>query len=183
MMPTTMPEQLDENDDVRDLAAMLFEHIETQINRADTKAGLILAADTLFATTVAALSKGVVLNLFDSALPILNRVAALFAILMFVALLASAFSALMVARPVLRVRDGGNTPFYFGHIVRLSHQDFYDKFCCQSPEQMRESILTEVYAIARIANQKFVRVRTSLDFLIGALSLWAVIQVVMAFTR
>ena len=45
------------------------------------------------------------------------------------------------------------------------------------------SILTEVYAKAKIAMRKFIRVRRSVTFLIAALVLWAVVQLLLAFVR
>lgn len=45
-------------DEVLELAKMLFEHIESQINRADTKAQLTLAADALLMSALTLSGKG-----------------------------------------------------------------------------------------------------------------------------
>ncbi len=179
MKQMEMIDQAAGEDDIRGLAILLFDHITTQINRADTKAGLILAADTLFATTIAALNHGVVLNLFDPAASFSNRLIALGTILMFVALLVSAFLALIVTRPVLPIGKGNNL-FYFGQIARLKEQEFMTRFGCQSPNEIRVALLGDIHEQARIASDKFVRARTSLDFLLVALTLWAVLQATMA---
>ncbi len=181
MKPSELIEQAGAADDIRGLAILLFDHISTQINRADTKAGLILAADTLFATTIAALNRGIVLNLFDPATALVNRIMALAMLVMFAALLVSAFLALVVARPVLPTGNG-HTLFYFGQIARLKAQDCLTRFACQSPDEIRSALLTDSHEQAQIANNKFVRVRSSLDFLIAALTLWAFIQIMMAVT-
>ncbi len=181
MQPSELIDAAGGSDDIRGLAVLLFDHIATQINRADTKAGLILAADTLFATTIAALNRGLLLSLFDPAALVPNRVIALCALLMFAALLVSAFLALVVARPVLPIGNGSNL-FYFGRIARLEKGDFLARFACQSAEEIRAALLTDVHEQAQIARDKFMRVRSSLDFLIVALALWVFIQLTLAVT-
>ena len=172
-----------QTDHVRTMAAMLFEFIETQINRADTKAGLILAADTLFATTVTVLSKGALVNLFDNAVPPLPRLTALLTILMFVALLISAVYALIVARPILRIPKRDRTWFFFGRVAEATAPDFIQAFSSQTPEEIQVRLLNEVYTISLIAQRKFSRVQRSFDFLIAALLLWAALQVLLAMAN
>ncbi|MBI5303939.1 MAG: hypothetical protein HY868_17515 [Chloroflexi bacterium] len=172
--------QASATDETEDLAEMLFDHIEAQVNRADTKAGLILAADTLFATTIATMSKGVVAALFAPAFAPLERLSALLTILMFVAVFVSAVYALIIARPVLRLPKRERKLYFFGRIVEFNAPDFIDAFSKQTVKQAREGLLNEVYTLAVIANRKFLRLQRSFDFLIAALVLWAMIQVIMA---
>jgi hypothetical protein len=73
-------------EEVAKASSLLFEHIEGQINLADTKAQLTLAADALLAVTFAPLSKGAAIRLLNNSAPVLDRFAALFTILMFLAL-------------------------------------------------------------------------------------------------
>ncbi len=170
-------------DEIKDLAVMLYEHIEAQINRADTKAQLILAADTLLATTIAALGKGILADLFGVSTDGAHRMTALLATLMFAALLTSAFYALVVARPILRSHDGGTTLFYFGQIAKSNSQDFIAKFSGLSPVEVKQSLLTEIHAMSEIAKRKFVWVQHSLDFLVAALVLWSLNQVLQALAH
>jgi hypothetical protein len=69
---------------------------------------------------------------------------------------------------------------YFGRIAQSSEDGFISTFLAQSLEELKASILTEVYAKAKIATRKFARVRHSVSFLIVALVLWAVIQLLLA---
>ncbi len=170
-------------DEIRDLAAFLYDLIENQITRADTKAGLILAADTVFATVLIVLSKGAILNLLNNSATWANRFTALLAILTFVALLISSLFVLLVARPILQGHDAGGTLFFFGRISRMSHEEFVEKFSNQSSVELRSSLLTEVHTTARLANEKFIRIRHSLDFLIVAVFLWAMMQVMVALSN
>jgi hypothetical protein len=168
-------------DEIRDLAAFLYDLIESQITRADTKAGLILAADTVFATTLIILSKGALPNLLSNSASVANRFSALLALLTFVALLVSSLFVLLVARPIMQEENAvSGTLFFFGKISRLSHKDFVEQFSTQSSAELRNALLTEVYMTARLANDKFTRIRYSLDFLIIAVLLWAMMQVMVA---
>ncbi len=167
-------------DEIRDLAAFLYDLIENQITRGDTKAGLILAADTVFATAVSLLSRGTLANLMTNSVPMQNRLVAGLTILTFGALLCSTLFALQVARPILKGHSAGGTLFFFGRISQMSQQDFIAQFCRQSPPELRASLLTEVHTTARLASKKFLRIRYSLDFLIVAIFLWGAIQIVVA---
>jgi Family of unknown function (DUF5706) len=182
MEPLELKDMERENppDEIRDLAAFLYDLIENQITRGDTKAGLILAADTVFATAVSLLSKGTIANLVSNSAPLANRLIAALTILTFAALLCSTLFALQVARPILKAYSAGGTLFFFGRISQMSQQDFIAKFSAQSPTELRESLLTEVYTTARLAGIKFLRIRYSLDFLIAAIFLWGLIQIVVA---
>ena len=174
---------LEQPDEIRDLAAGLFNLIENQITRADTKAGLILAADTVFATTVSLLSKGAVLNALDSAAMFNVRVTAALTLLTFLALACSTTFALLVARPMLPTHSPDGSLFFFGNISAMKHADFVARFSGQSPADIRRALLAEVHLTSRLARKKFIRIRHSLDFLIVAIVFWSVIQIVAALYR
>jgi hypothetical protein len=176
-------DEVNKPDEIRDLSVNLFNLIENQITRADTKAGLILAADTVFATAASLLSKGVILNLFDNAAPFNVRLTAILTVLTIAALFCSTVFALLVARPVMRAHDAGGTLFFFGRISLMGYEDFVSKFTEQSSEDFRKSLLTEVHTTARLARKKFIRIRYSLDFLIAAILLWGAIQIVAALSH
>jgi hypothetical protein len=170
-------------DEIKDLAAFLYSLIENLITRADTKAGLILAADTVFATGLIMLSKGAIVNLLDGSAAFASRFIGLLAILTFAALLLSALFVLLVARPkLLPGKAAIGSLFFFGRISQMSYQDFADQFSSQSSAELRSSLLSEVYITAQLVNLKFIRIRYSIDFLIAAVLLWAIMQVVVALT-
>jgi len=75
MEPLELKEMEKDNppDEITDMAVFLYDLIENQITRADTKAGLILAADTVFATVLIVLSKGALVNLLDSSATFASR--------------------------------------------------------------------------------------------------------------
>lgn len=158
------------------LAAFLYGVIEAQITRADTKAGLVVAADSVFATALFLSSRGTLLHLFSSTALLSLRVFALITILVFGALLASTLFALAATRPTLKVRNDEGTLFFFSRIARLDHSTYLDHFAAQDSSELRRALLTEVHNTAQIAMRKFVRVRYSIDFLIIAVVLWAVLQ-------
>lgn len=163
-------------------ASFLFTLIEAQITRADTKAGLVVAADSVFATALLLVSRGILLPLLDPNALALARVSAFVIAVVFVLLLCSTLFALVAARPNLSVRTDENTLFFFGRISQLEHGEFIDHFSGQDAAQIRRGILTEIHNTSLIAARKFRLVRYSLDFLIGAVGLWVLIQAVVALT-
>jgi hypothetical protein len=127
-----------------DLAVQLFEHMQSLINFADTKAQLTLAADALLAATITTMSQQVMVNLLNgNALP-LARIAGLLGVLMFVALLLSIYFALVVARPVLHVSGArNNSLLYFGHIVQYSEKEFIEAFMSLTDEEAQATAVTD----------------------------------------
>lgn len=170
--------------ELRTLAAFLFNLIEAQITRADTKAGLVIAADSVFATGALFQARhGAVLLLFDNAALLSTRIVGGLMMLMFGALFLSMMYGLLAARPSLRVKDGSDNLFFFGRIARFSHPEFRDIFSALSVAKFHSSLVSEVYNTARIANGKFQRIRRSIDFLIVAVIVWSLIQLVLALSR
>lgn len=178
-------ESIRRNDDseekVAEMSKLLFDHIQGQINLADTKAQLTLAAGAILAALVLPLGKGVAFQLLGSTATI-ERLTAGIVILMFISLLASLYYALVAARPTLQLPEQRRTLLYFGHIAELSEEEFISRFLRQTPQDINESILSQVWVKAQIANRKFTMIRWSLTFLILTVVLWAMVQLLLAFT-
>src|SRR5581483_3211835 len=166
-----------------ELAAWLFGLIEGQMTRADTKAGLVVAADSVFATALLLAYRGTIFLIFDPAASVPERLAGLLTIFLFFAILASTLFALIAARPALKAhRDDEGTIFFFGRISQMAHADYLEAFNSSHPKQLRHAILTEVHNTSQIATRKFKRIRYSLDFLIVGVLLWGAIQILLALS-
>jgi hypothetical protein len=177
---THIPDERNTSLDTDQLAVQLFEHMQGLINFADTKAQLTLAADALLAATIAPLSKEVLGNIFKPGALVIEQITSVLGILMFVSLLASIYFSLRVARPVLHVSVKRPSLFYFGHIVKQGEEKFIQSFLNLSAKEVRESLLAQIFARSKIAQRKFVSIRYSLDFLVAALILWAVVQILLS---
>jgi len=177
------PNETVSEQELRTLASFLFNLIEAQITRADTKAGLVIAADAVLITVSLLFTRhAALLTLFAPQTALGERVLSLLTLLMFLLLFLSMLNALLAARPSLSVKGGDETLFFFGRISQFSHREFLDEFSRQTLSQHHESLLTEAYNTALIATQKFKRVRYSIDFLIGSLFLWGLILIETALT-
>lgn len=175
-------EEIKDESELRSLAAFVFNLIEAQITRADTKAGLVIAADSVLITvSIFFTRRGGILILFDPSAAPLERLLSVLYIFIFAALFCSMFYGLLAARPALAKKGTGGTLFFFGRIAQHEHGEFVNAFSKQSLAEHHHSLLTEVHNTARIANQKFARVRKSIDFLIYALILWSIIVALNAF--
>lgn len=184
-MPPTIANPIEQSDaqNELDLAAFLFQIIESQITRADTKAGLVVAADVVFLTALLLVSRGVLLLPFTPGAEPLGIVVALINLLVFAALICSTLYALFAARPNLRVRPDKGTLFFFSRIARMDPDEYISTFTAQNTVELRKAVLTEVHTAALIAATKFKRIRYSIDFLIAAVVLWAIMQVLIGFSR
>jgi hypothetical protein len=160
---------------IAELATLLFDDIEGQISRADTKAELTITGDGILAAAVTSLGKdsptALVAAVVDGAAPLAARIAAAGTILLFAALLVSILCALLVVRPRLR-HPGRSSLVYFGQIARLSEADFIDRFLKQSDAEAMAALLADIHTKARIARRKYMGVSLSVILLIVALALW-----------
>lgn len=183
-LDTPQPNETVSEQELRSLSSFLFNLIEAQITRADTKAGLVIAADAVLITVSLLFSRhGALLILFAPEPTLSDRLLSVLTLAMFVLLFLSMLNALLAARPALVVKGGAETLFFFGRIAQLSHREFLDEFSKQTMTQHHEALLTEAYNTSIIAKQKFKRVRYSIDFLIGSLFLWGLIVIETALTR
>ena len=82
-------------------AQALFEHIEGQIHFGDTKAQLTIGVNAVLMGSFAALSKGLVLALFDPLSSGAEHATAIVTVLLFVSILASVLFALNAAQPIM----------------------------------------------------------------------------------
>jgi len=170
------------DDDVSKLGALLYNHMQDQINLADTKAHLVLAANAVLAAAMTGLSRGMFSKLFGPEFSILVRISSFFAILMVIAVVVSFYYILMVTRPILKVTDKDmKNLFYFGGIKNFERRDFVVTFLALPPEKMKDEMLLQVYAKSHIANAKFQRIQKSMIFLIVAMILWACTYLLLSF--
>ena len=164
-------------------ARLLYDHLDKQIELADGKAQLILAASTFMAATAASLITGIGLDMFGGTRPVLDLIAAVGTLVMTMTLLLTVYYALIVTKPALGFPRENQALFYFGYIVRQSEEDFIRKFLGQSPEELRESVLAQIYSKSQIASRKFHGIRMSLNYLFATFALWAAVRIMLAFVR
>jgi len=97
---------------------------------------------------------------------LISRTAALFALLAFASLLASILFAPGAVRPILGVvKERHQSPFYFAHILEWEPNEYAENFLRQSPIEMHYALSLEVYAKAKLANSKFIKIRSKSSLL------------------
>ncbi len=168
--PTLSRETADE------IAGLIYAYLSNQIFMADSKAQLTLAADALLATAIITFNTNFWGRLLDPATPPLPRLAALLLVGSLAALVLSIYYSLRVARPTLLPSKQPNL-FYFVDVSRMTEAEFRVRFMSQTPDQITEALIEEVYLLSRIAYNKFNRVGRSINWLIVAFVLWGIAQV------
>jgi Family of unknown function (DUF5706) len=183
MMDAKARSKVRDDREITRLASLLFEHIEGQISRADTKAELTITADGVLAAAVTSLSResppALVAALVDEGATLATRLQAGALVLLFVALLISILSALLVVRPSLRHRERP-TLLYFGQIARMRENEFVERFLGQSGDEALAAVLADIHTQAHIARRKYVGVAFSVSLLIVALALWVLSELFLA---
>jgi hypothetical protein len=168
---------------ITQLAGSFNDHLDRQIDLADRKAQLILAACTFMAATVAPLTAGIGLDLFNTSVPLLQRIASVFTISVVVTLLLSIYFSLIVTRPRLELRKQNPSLLYFGNVIQWSEEEFIERFLKQQPDEIRTAILAQVYQKALISKRKFEGIRRSLGFLLLTFILWGAANVLLGLSR
>jgi hypothetical protein len=169
-------------DDVSKLGALLYNHFQDQINLADSKAHLLLAANAALTAAVTGFGNGMLHRLFCGESHFAARLGALLGVLLFAAVAASFYHILSVTRPILKVTDKDtNNLFYFGGIKSFGQKEFLERFSSLSPDELKYEMLIQVHAKAHIAARKFRRIQKSVHFLLAAVFLWALTHILLAF--
>ena len=154
----------------------LLKHIESQVSRTDTKAQFTLTVDALLIGSATFLGKGVANSLINPGAPVEEKIIAVLSILMFVALLVSTYLALIVIMPKLSPPDVQFNIFYFSSILKLSEQEFIARYKNSDHKELENMLLSEIYALAAIVQNKYKGVRRSHYFILLALGCWACAQ-------
>jgi hypothetical protein len=166
-----------------ELGLTLLAHIEGQLNRADSKAQFTLTANTLLIASATLLNNGVAATVLDYSAPLLSRVAGVSAVLMFIALLFSTFYSLLAVMPKLTLPAKDRNVFFFGAILRTDEKTFIERIRKTEAKEFDDMVLSETYALAGIAQQKFLHIKRSHHFLLVAMALWAVMQLLIMIQK
>lgn len=169
--------------ETQEFGSMLLKHMEGQLNRADSKAQFTLTVDALLLASTTLFGKGIAITILDAASPMIARLAGIFSILMFVALLISTIYAILAVIPKLAPPGKVNNLYYYGTILNYKERDFLHAVRKQHPREMNDMLLSEVYALSSIAQQKFLIVRRSYQCLCVAVGFWLIAQGMTAFLR
>ena len=166
-----------------ELGLTLLAHIEGQLNRADSKAQFTLTANTLLIASATLLNNGVAATVLDYSAPPLSRAAGISAILMFITLLFSTVYSLLAVMPKLTLPAKDRNVFFFGAIMRTDEKTFIERIRKTEAKEFDDMVLSETYALAGIAQQKFLHIKRSHHFLIVAMVLWAVMQLLIMIQK
>jgi hypothetical protein len=168
-----------------ELGISILQHVEGQLNRADSKAQFTFSLDTLLIASSAFLGLGAIDNVARINAPIFShRMVAVLGIAMFVTLLVSTVYALLAVIPRFTPSNRANRNiFYFGNIVQQQRRDFAEQYLSLSNQEIERMLMSEIHDLSGIAKQKFALIRTSHIFLFFSLGLWAIIQLIILLIR
>ena len=159
---------------IMDLAKFMSDHVQAQIEHADSKANILIAANAVLASAVA-IQVGTIRSLFDPVAPVTGRISAGLMILMLVALVVSLYFVINVTRPRMDHTKRWSL-FYFGQIINYTESDFIDAFMGMTNQDAQQSLLAQVYVKSMIAQRKFTGLRNGIDALAVGFVLWAAAQ-------
>src|SRR5450631_3373743 len=151
------------SEEIEHNANLLFQQIEGQLILSDIKAYLTILSDTLLIILLTFVETQNLHSALHSATALPQRLSSLCVLLVFLSLLCSSFYALRTLLPTLQDRDR-ITLMYFGHIAELPHDKFVTNFQNQPVRELKESLLSEIYAKARIARRKLSFSTRSISF-------------------
>lgn len=166
-----------------ELGLTLLAHIEGQLNRANSKAQFTLTANTLLLASATLLNDGIAATILDGSAPVLSRAAGISAILMFITLLISTVYSLLAVMPKLTLPAKDRNVFFFGAIMRTDEKAFIDRIKKTEAKEFDDMVLSETYALAGIAQQKFLRIKYSHQLLLVAVGFWSIMQLLIMIQK
>jgi pycsar effector protein len=168
-----------------ELGISILQHVEGQLNRADSTAQLTLTLDALLIASSAFLGTGATGDVARiSATAFSYRMVAVLGVAMFITLLISTIYALVAVIPRFTPENmANNNIFYFGNIVQQERQDFAEHYFSQSNREIERMLMSEIHDLSGIAKQKFVLIRMSYIFLFASLGFWSIVQMIILLIR
>lgn len=168
--------------DVTRLIYMLYQDMEQQINRADFKAQMTLSTSAILIGMFVNLGAGVraqglaSIHVFESAAICLY---AAFTVFMGIALgrgIAAAFP-----RAVKKATGLNHSPslYFSGQITLLSGEEYAEKFCQQSNDGVKRSVLGQIHSKSLVLEAKLDSVRKAMKSLMIAICIWIVARFVL----
>jgi hypothetical protein len=176
--------------DMARLTHMLYVDIETQIQRADIKAQIILSANAILMAFVANFGLGVTFETIRAIRPIELGVIAADALMM-MAILISVYFALSTAYPRVGTRHrqrGSVAPvddsalFYSGYIVQIARNEYVTRFMDLSLQDVKRAIAEQIHAKSTIVERKFKQVQISMISIFVAIVMWTASRILLYFT-
>ena len=166
--------------DPLELGISILQHVESQLNRADSKAQFTFTLDTLLIASSAFFGQGVPGNAaLSRTMPFLYLVAALSASVFFALFISTVYALLAVIPRLTPKMNARNNIFYFGNIVQLKRGDFVEDYFDKSQVEIQKMLMSEVYDLSIIAERKFSLVRVSHIFLFISLGFWSILQTIL----
>lgn len=171
--------------DVTRLIYMLYQDVESQINRADLKAQITLSTSAILAAMVSNLGLGLASpNMQDWS----GNEWALFVIyVLFIGFICAAIAhALLAAFPrsigKSKKRPEDANLYFTADIVNLPPDTYAQFFGAQLNSDVRDRVLKQVHAKARVLEAKLGHVRSGLKFLSLAMIIWLLARILAVST-
>jgi len=161
-----------------ELGLSILQHVEGQLNRADSKAQFTLTLDTLLVASSAFIGREITASISEDINALFQyNLMVLFSMAMFITLLVSTVYALMSVIPRFtgEIKPNNNL-FYFRSIAHQERKDFVERYLNQSNHEVQTMLALEIYDLSGIATQKFALIRISHIFLFFSLGFWSVVQ-------
>lgn len=159
---------------------MLYNDMGIQNRQADTKAQIFLGVSALLVATVANVAPGFGQLLLSPSASTLSRVGVLLMMGMIVVLVLSIYYALIATAPRLAKVKQQNV-FFFGNIASMREEEYIRLLREHTLEEVKTSIMRQIYIRAGIVQRKFRAVNRSGVFLLIGVILWGVSRLALAF--
>jgi hypothetical protein len=158
---------------------MSFLGLDTQISIADTKAQLIMTANTILIASmvIAPGSLGAVLS--GQAVTPRDSLVTLLLLGMGACLVVSIYNALRSSGPRMTASRRPNL-FFFGHVAAMSEEEFEESFLGMNMMDVKSAVLRQIYAKSVIVQRKYKHIHLAIRFLFLALGLWLIARVIGA---
>lgn len=154
-----------------DFTRLLYMHhleLDNAIRQADQKANLILGVDAIL---IAGITTETIQTTSVGGFPIESVV--------LIGVLASVFYSILAVMPrFTKDKTRVGTDHFFGDIVKISEEAFLARWMDMSLQQVKESVLSQIYAKSFIAQRKFNNVRRSTMLLLVALVVWGLLWLI-----
>lgn len=174
--PTSKSSSAGNDLDDYSLGLVLMQHIEGQLERADTKAQFTMTINALLLATSSIWNIRINQIVDIKTAPFVDVLILFLSVLILLVLVVATVLAMVAVMPTLTLPEKAQNIFYFGTIIKTTERTFLQYVKNYSRQGITAMLYSEIYALAAIAEKKYLLIKRSYFLLLGAVVLWGLLQ-------
>jgi len=148
-----------------------LERVNNWITNCDTKAGVVIAFNGIFLTYLITKTPVIKKIILERSADITSLSLYIIFCAYAVLLCISVYNALKVINP--DIKEKIPSLFFFCSVAKMDHNDYKQEMLRLTEERIEEELINQTYVNSKIVTNKFIKLRSSINYLLISLIFWS----------